>query len=137
MIAPNTQPVQASAQLYGASTITAQPDPNRPEFNERKTRLNRELRSHFHNERDTYAAEELIAELAAAFLRSEFNIDGDLRHAGFIALWIALLQRDPRAIFTPSGGAKAAVDHLRQLALAETEENGNGRAAEVTTPAEV
>ena len=48
-----------------------------------KSRLDRDLRGRF-GER-AYAAEELVAELSAAFLSAEFAIDGDLRHAGYIA----------------------------------------------------
>jgi antirestriction protein ArdC len=47
-----------------------------------KSRLDRDLRGRF-GER-AYAAEELVAELCAAFLCAEFAIDGDLRHAGYI-----------------------------------------------------
>jgi antirestriction protein ArdC len=35
-----------------------------------------------------YAAEELIAELGAAFLCAEFGFVGDVRNAGYIANWI-------------------------------------------------
>jgi len=41
-------------------------------------------------------AEELVAELRAAFLCAEFGFDGDLRHAGYIATWIDLLRADKR-----------------------------------------
>jgi antirestriction protein ArdC len=41
-----------------------------------------------------YAAEELVAELGAAFLCAEFGFDGDLRHAGYIASWVELLRAD-------------------------------------------
>jgi antirestriction protein ArdC len=47
-----------------------------------------------------YAAEELVAELCAAFLCAEFAFDGELRHAGYIGNWIELLKADARAIFT-------------------------------------
>ena len=47
-----------------------------------------------------YAAEELIAELGAAFLCAEFGFDGDLRHAGYIGHWIELLKAGKRAFFT-------------------------------------
>lgn len=80
-----------------------------------KSRLDRDLRSRF-GER-AYAAEELVAELCAAFLCAEFSIDGDLRHAGYIASWIGLLQADPRAFFTACSKAQAAADFLRGLAL--------------------
>jgi antirestriction protein ArdC len=65
----------------------------------------------------TYAAEELVAELCAGFLCAEFSIDGDLRHAGYIASWIGLLKADPRAFFTACSKAQAAADFLRGLAL--------------------
>jgi antirestriction protein ArdC len=42
-----------------------------------KSRLDRDLRNRF-GER-AYAAEELVAELCAAFLCAEFSIDGDWR----------------------------------------------------------
>jgi antirestriction protein ArdC len=68
-----------------------------------------------------YAAEELVAELCAAFLCAEFDLDGDLRHAGYIANWIALLKSDARAFFTACSKAQAAADYLRGLALAAAE----------------
>jgi antirestriction protein ArdC len=46
------------------------------------------------------AAEELIAELGAAFLCAEFGFDGEIRSAGYMASWIELLKADKRAFFT-------------------------------------
>ncbi len=80
-----------------------------------KSRLDRDLRSRF-GER-AYAAEELVAELCAAFLCAEFSIHGDLRHAGYIQSWIGLLKADGRAFFTACSKAQAAADYLRGLAL--------------------
>jgi antirestriction protein ArdC len=80
-----------------------------------KSRLNRDLRHRF-GER-VYAAEELVAELCAAFLCAEFSIDGDIRHAGYIETWIGLLRADARAFFTACSKAQAAADYLRGLAL--------------------
>ena len=68
-----------------------------------------------------YAAEELIAELCAAFLCAEFSMDGELRHAGYIASWIKLLKGDSRAFFTAASKAQAAADYLRAQALSEPE----------------
>lgn len=85
-----------------------------------KSRLDRDLRHRF-GER-AYAAEELVAELCAAFLCAEFSIDGDLRHAGYIQTWIGLLKADDRAFFTACSRAQAAADYLRGLALAEPAE---------------
>lgn len=81
-----------------------------------KARLDRDFSGRFGSR--SYAAEELVAELAAAFLCAEFGIDGELRHAGYIANWIDLLRHDPRAFMTAAAKAQAAADYLRGLALA-------------------
>ena len=82
-----------------------------------KSRLDRDLKHRF-GER-AYAAEELVAELGAAFLSAEFGFDGDVRNAGYIANWIELLKADKRAFFTACSKASKAADYLRGLALAE------------------
>jgi antirestriction protein ArdC len=84
-----------------------------------KSRLDRDLRHRF-GERG-YAAEELVAELCAAFLCAEFSIDGDIRHAGYIASWISLLRADHKAFFTACSKAQAAADYLRNLALRDAQ----------------
>lgn len=81
-----------------------------------KHRLDREFGKRFGDR--AYAAEELVAELGAAFLCAEFGFAGDLRHAGYIADWIRLLKDDPRAIFTAASKAQAAADYMRGLAIA-------------------
>jgi antirestriction protein ArdC len=85
-----------------------------------KDRLNRDLKNRF-GSRD-YAAEQLIAELGAAFLCAEFGFDGDVRSAGYIASWIELLNADKRAFFTACSQASKAADYLRGLALADPAE---------------
>ena len=81
-------------------------------------RLNRDLKNRFGTK--AYAAEELIAELGAAFLCAHLNVQGELRHADYIASWITLLKEDQRAIFTAASKASAAADYLR--AFSETVE---------------
>lgn len=81
-----------------------------------KSRLDRDLAKRFGSH--GYAAEELIAELGAAFLCAEFGFDGDVRNAGYIATWIDLLKADKRAFFTACNRASKAADYLRGLALA-------------------
>jgi len=81
-----------------------------------KSRLDRDLKNRFRSRE--YAAEELIAELGAAFLCAEFGFDGDVRNAGYIATWIDLLKTDKRAFLTACSKAQAAADCLRGLALA-------------------
>jgi antirestriction protein ArdC len=63
----------------------------------------------------SYAAEELIAELGAAFLCAEFGFDGDVRNA-------ELLKADKRAFIAACSQASKAADYLRGLALAEPAE---------------
>jgi antirestriction protein ArdC len=87
-----------------------------------KSHLDRDLRNRFGS--NNYAAEELIAELGAAFLCAEFGFDGDLRHAGYVANWIALLKSDKRAFFTAASRASKAADYLRELAFADQPQSG-------------
>lgn len=83
-------------------------------------RCNREFGARFGDSR--YAAEELVAELTAAFLCAEFGFDGELQHASYIASWIKLLQSDKRAFFTAASAAQKAADYLRGKALADVAE---------------
>ena len=83
-------------------------------------RCNREFGARFGDHR--YAAEELVAELTAAFLCAEFGLDNDLRHADYIKGWIKMLSDDKRAFFTACSKAQQAADYLRGKALAEEEE---------------
>jgi antirestriction protein ArdC len=75
-----------------------------------KARLDRDLKGRFGQA--AYAAEELIAELGAAFLAAEFSFDGDVRDAGYIESWISLLRSDKRAFFTAANKAQAAAGSL-------------------------
>lgn len=73
-------------------------------------RLKRDLTGRFGTR--SYAGEELVAELGAAFLCSKFAIEGELRHAAYIASWLELLKDDSRAIFTAASAASKAADYL-------------------------
>jgi antirestriction protein ArdC len=81
-----------------------------------KSRLDRDLKNRFGTR--AYAAEEMVAELGAAFLCAEFGFDGDVRNAGYISTWTELLKSDKRAFFTACSKAQAAANYLRGLALA-------------------
>jgi antirestriction protein ArdC len=72
---------------------------------------NRDLKNRFGTK--AYAAEELVAELTAAFLCAHLGIQGELRHAGYIADWIRLLKEDDRAVFTAASKASQAAEFLR------------------------
>lgn len=64
-----------------------------------------------------YSAEELVAEMGAAFLCSHVGIVSEPRedHAHYAAHWLAMLKADRRAIFTAASAASAAVDYLDNL----------------------
>ena len=51
------------------------------------------------------AAEELVAEIGAAFLCAELQITQDVRpdHAQYLAQWLKLMRSDSRAVFTAAG----------------------------------
>jgi antirestriction protein ArdC len=70
------------------------------------------LRGRFGSE--SYAAEELIAELGSAFLAAELQLESEPRtdHAPYVANWLQVLKNDKRAIFTAAGKAQQAVDWL-------------------------
>jgi antirestriction protein ArdC len=64
-----------------------------------------------------YAQEELVAELASAFLCADLGITPEVRddHASYIANWLTVLKNDKRAIFTAASHAQKAVDYLHGL----------------------
>jgi antirestriction protein ArdC len=70
---------------------------------EHETRINRSLANPFGSK--TYAAEELIAEITAAFLCAHLGIEGQLRQAKYIAVWIVLLKENKSALFTTASKA--------------------------------
>src|ERR1035437_9168532 len=76
-----------------------------------KTRLDRDLSGRFGGE--AYAAEELVAELNAAFLCAHLGIPGELRHSEYLGHWLTLLKEDSRAIFTASSKASQSANYLR------------------------
>jgi antirestriction protein ArdC len=76
-------------------------------------RLKRDLSNRFGTK--AYAAEELVAELGAAFLCAHLGIQGQLRHAEYIASWLSLLKEEDRAVFTAASKASAAADYLRSF----------------------
>ncbi len=77
------------------------------------SRLDRDLSGRFGSQ--AYAAEELVAELTAAFLCAELGIEGRLRHAEYIGHWLELLRSDAKAIFTAASRASQAADFLRSF----------------------
>ena len=63
---------------------------------------------------NTYAAEELIAELGAAFTCAHLGLSTEPRedHAQYLASWLRVLKADSRAIFTAASKAQQAADFM-------------------------
>ena len=79
-----------------------------------KTRLDRDLdKGRFGN--PAYAFEELVAEMSAAFLCSDYGIQGELRHAGYINHWLKALREDSKAVFKAAALAQKAADYINML----------------------
>ncbi|MEQ1887166.1 MAG: zincin-like metallopeptidase domain-containing protein [Bryobacteraceae bacterium] len=76
------------------------------------SRLKREFGKRFGDQ--AYAAEELVAELAASFLCASLGIEAEPRadHACYVASWLTVLRNDKRAIFTAARHAQAAADFI-------------------------
>jgi antirestriction protein ArdC len=66
---------------------------------------------------NAYAAEELVAELGAAFLCSDLGISAAPRvdHASYLASWVSVLKADNRAIFRAAALAERAAGFLHSL----------------------
>ncbi|MBN9235610.1 MULTISPECIES: ArdC family protein [Phyllobacteriaceae] len=74
------------------------------------TRLARDLTGAFGSK--TYAREELIAEMAAAFVCSALGIAPTVRHSDYIGSWLTALREDNRAIFRAASLASKAANFL-------------------------
>ena len=84
-----------------------------------KSRLDRDLGLRFG--KGSYAAEELIAELGAAFLCADPQVTPSLRddHAQYIDHWLNIMKADKKAIFTAAAKANQALEYLHGLQVAE------------------
>lgn len=74
--------------------------------------LNRDMKNRFGS--NTYAAEELIAEIGSAFLCARLGIASEVRedHASYIAHWIKILKNDNKFIMQAASAAQKAVKVL-------------------------
>jgi len=80
------------------------------------SRLARDLTGRFGS--DGYAAEELVAELSAAFTCAHLGISAVPRpdHASYLSSWLRVLKADSSAVFHAASKAQAATDHLVERA---------------------
>jgi antirestriction protein ArdC len=83
-----------------------------------KDRLDRNMANRFGTE--GYAAEELVAEMSAAFTCAALGLSSTPRpdHAQYLAGWLKVLRSDPSALFTAASKAQAATDYLAEMASA-------------------
>ena len=79
-------------------------------------RLDRDQKGVFGTQ--SYAFEELIAELGSAMLLGTIGLEATVEnHASYLRHWVSLLQSDKRAIFRASSRAQKAADWLIDRAL--------------------
>ena len=81
-----------------------------------ESRLARDLSHSFGTKR--YAREELVAEMASAFVCASLDITPTVRHADYIGSWLEVLKEDNRAIFRAASQASKAADFI--LAFSKT-----------------
>jgi antirestriction protein ArdC len=87
------------------------------------SRLDRSFGRKVWGDDEGYAHEELVAELASAFLCADLGITPEVRddHAAYIANWLQVLRNDKRAIFQAASHAQRAVEYLHSLQPREQE----------------
>ena len=73
-------------------------------------RLGRDLSGSFGSKK--YSQEELVAEMASAFLCASLDIAPTVRHADYIGNWLQVLRADDRAILRAASAASKAADYL-------------------------
>ena len=59
-----------------------------------------------------YAREELVAEIASAFVCASLAICPTVRHVDYIGSWLEVLKDDDRAIFNAASLASKAADFI-------------------------
>ncbi|MFZ5676705.1 MAG: ArdC family protein [Pseudomonadota bacterium] len=63
-----------------------------------------------------YAREELVAEMATAFVCASLGIIPTVRHSDYIGSWLQVLKEDSRAIFKAASQASKAADYILKFA---------------------
>jgi antirestriction protein ArdC len=78
------------------------------------SRLARDLSHRFGS--SGYACEELVAEMATAFVCASLGIVPTVRHTDYLGNWLQVLKEDNRAIFKAASQASKASDYLLKFA---------------------
>jgi antirestriction protein ArdC len=76
-------------------------------------RLNREWGNRFGD--NAYAFEELVAEMASAFLCAHLGLTGELQHENYIGSWLKILKDDYRALVKAASQAQKAFEFICAL----------------------
>ena len=92
-----------------------------------KTRLDRSLTTKFGTV--DYAREELVAEMATAFVCASLGIVPTVRHADYIGNWLQVLKEDARAIVKAASLASKACDFILQFRTASKDNSDLVQAA--------
>jgi antirestriction protein ArdC len=74
------------------------------------SRLGRDFTGRFGSQ--SYAREELVAEMASAFVCASLAITPTVRHADYVGAWLQVLRQDDKAIFRAASLASKAADYL-------------------------
>ncbi len=75
-----------------------------------ESRLARQFGKRFGSQ--AYAREELVAEMASAFVCAGLDITPSVRHADYLASWLDVLRADDKAIFSAASHASKAADFI-------------------------
>jgi len=75
-----------------------------------KDRLDRDQSGRFGSQ--TYGREELVAEMAGAFVCAALGIEPTVRHSDYIGAWLDIMRADDRAIVRAASAASKAADYL-------------------------
>ena len=75
-----------------------------------KTRLDRDQTGRFGSKE--YGREELLAEMAGAFVCAALGIVPSVRHADYIGSWLEIIREDNRAILRAASAASKAADFI-------------------------
>lgn len=88
-----------------------------------KSRLERDFSGRFGS--DSYAFEELVAELGSSFLCSMLGIHHGFRedHAKYLKHWLGVLKGDKNAIMTAASHAQKAADYIMDAVEAQEEDD--------------
>jgi antirestriction protein ArdC len=93
------------------------------------SRLNRDHSGSFGSK--SYAREELVAEMAGAFVCASLGIAPTVRHADYIGSWLEVLREDNRAVVRAASAASKAAEFLLAFlpAAIDSVVEGNEQAA--------